>query len=211
MVIGEGRRGEGNIILGRPGDTPETAAPLLPVVAYGVVEGTRDRYTVTVREYAGEQLDVELVSMHGEAIPDHFEEKRRWTYSTWAPGNPSPATGATPREVVIDEKCVLALAAGEKRIWVHDRESGMNLPIPITNFHNELMLHKRIRDPRVALRSDKFFDELDRYSDGDLRAGFVAYNTVRHRVHLVEVPPAARPEPFWKRMLRTATGGRFHG
>jgi hypothetical protein len=210
-VIGEGRRGEGNLILGRAGDVPETAAPLPPVVAYGAVEGTRDRYTVTVREFAGGQLDVEIVSMHGEAIPDHFEEKRRWTYSTWTPGSPSPATGAMPREVAVDEKCVLVLVPGEKRIWIHDRESGMNLLIPITNLYNELMLHKRIRDPRVALRSDRFFDELDRYADDDLRAAFAAYNAVRRRVHLTQVPHTARPEPFWKRIVRSATGGKYHG
>lgn len=210
-VIGEGRRGEGNLILGRAGDAPDTSGPLLPVVAYGAVVGTCDTYTVTVREFAGEQCDVEIVAGHGETVPDHFEEKRRWSYSTWSPGSPSPATGVMPREVLIDETCVLALAPGERRLWVHDRERGMNMPIPITGYHNELMVHRRVRDPRVALRPDRFFDELDRYSDEDLRAAFVAYNTVRRRVRLAERPPIARPAPLWKRVLRAATGGKFHG
>jgi len=210
-VIGEGRRGEGNLILGRAGDAPDDSGPLLPVVAYGVVEGTRDTYTVTVREFAGEQCDVEIVAGRGEAVPDHFEEKRRWSYSAWSPGSPSPATGAMPREVLIDETCVLALAPAERRLWVHDRERQMNLPIPITSFHDELMLHRRIRDPQVALRPDRFFDELERYSDEDLRAAFVAYNAVRRRVRLAERPHIARPAPLWKRVLRAAIGGKLHG
>jgi hypothetical protein len=115
------------------------------------------------------------------------------------------------REVSIDAHCLLALAPREKRIWVHDRRSGMNLLIPITNYYNELMLRKRIRDPKIALRSDAFFEELDRYPDGDLREAFVAYNALRQRVRLEEISTIARPAPAWKRLLRAATGGRYDG
>ncbi len=190
QVIGEGRRGAGNLILGYPGQAPDVTSPLSPVVAYGVVETTQDRYTITVREFTGDQLDVEVVSAHDEEIPDHFEEKRRWTYASWRPGSLSPATGKPVREVPIDDRSVLAVAAGEKRLWLYDGTTGMNHPIPVTNYHNELMVHKQIRDPAIALQVGLLFDRLSSYSDEDLRAAFVSYNAGRRRV---EVRPAPAP------------------
>ncbi len=206
QVIGEGRRGAGNLILGRSGETPDLTSPLPPVVAYGVVETTKDRYTITVREVVGGQIDTEIVSAHDEEIPDHFEEKRRWTYATWKPGSVSPATGGTVREVRIDGQSVLALAPGEKRLWLYDGLTGMNHPIPVTNYHNELMLHKQIRDPAVAVRAGLLFDQISSYSDEELRAAFVSYNARRRRV---EIQPTPAPAPargllVWLRSLLKA-------
>jgi hypothetical protein len=191
LVIGQGRRGAGNLILGRDGMQPEAVAPLAPVVAYGVVESTRETFTVTVREILDGQIDVEIVSSHGEEVPEHFEEKRRWTYSSWQPGQPSPATGTPVREVAIDGSSILAISPPEKRLWLYDGSAGMNHPIPITNFYNELMLFKSIRDPAIALRSSLLFENLHQYTDADLHAAFIAYNRFRKRV---ELHPGA-PEP----------------
>jgi len=198
-VIGEGRRGAGHLILGHPGDVPDLASPLPPVVAYGIVETTKDRYTITVRELVGAQFDAEIISAHDEEIPDHFEEKRRWTYSTWKPGSVSPATGAPVREVPIDERSVFVIAAGEKRLWLYDGATGMNHPIPVTNYHNELMLQKQIRDPAIALQSGLLFDQLSSYSDADLRAAFVSYNATRRRVDVqpTPTPPTSRGFIEW--------------
>jgi len=184
VVLGQGRRGKGNLVLGFTGDVADTTSPLASVIAYGVVQTTQDSYSVTVREYVGNQIDIEIVSGAGEEIPDHFEEKRRWTYSTWAPGMVSPASGLRVREVPIADHLVLAIAGEEKRLWVHDRKTGMNLLIPITNFYNELMLYKNIRDPKVALASRMFFENLPSFSDSDLRAAFIAYNKLRRKVDL---------------------------
>jgi hypothetical protein len=155
-----------------------------------MVEATSDRFGITVREPFEGQIDIEMVSRGGEEIPDHFEEKRRWTYSVWSPGDSSPATGETVREVVVDPDLTLAIAAGERRLWMHARSSGMVIPIPITNFYNELMLTKQIRDPAVALRSQLLFESHRAYTDGDLKAAFVAYNAVKRRV---DVRPASEP------------------
>ena len=199
VVLGEGRRGKGNLVLGTKGDKADVTSPLAPVIGYGVVETTLDRFSITVREYVGRQIDVEIVSTRGEEVPDHFEEKRRWTYSSWKPGVPSPATGHPLREVVIAGNLTLAIAKLEKRLWVYDRASGMNLLIPITNFYNELMLHRAIRDPQTALKSDLFFQNLDSYTDPDLRASFVAYNKLKRKVELEVAPPIE--EPKWLRSL----------
>jgi len=183
-VLGEGRRGEGNLILGFEGDEPDTTSPLAAVIAYGVVETTRDQYSITVREYVGDQIDVEIVSNKGEEIPDHFEEKRRWTYSTWLSGSPSPATGAPVREIIVDDNLVLVIAKQDRRLWVYDKATGINHLIPITNFYNELMLYRNIRDPKIALRSNLFFEDLTSYKDTELRAAFIAYNKLRPKVEV---------------------------
>ncbi len=201
VVLAEGRRGKGNLVLGEWGDDADTSSPLAAVIAYGAVETTQDTYTITVRERVDDQVDVEIVSSHGGEIPDHFEEKRRWTYSTWKPGMRSPATDTPVREVKITATLVLAVARHDRRIWLHDAATGMNHLIPITTFYNELMRRKGIRDPRVALNADLFFTELEKYTDAEVHDAFVAYNRVRKKVDLVpeEPPPAQRG---WKALFR---------
>ncbi len=182
VVLAEGRRGKGNFVLGKPGDRADITSPLPSVVAYGAVETTLETFTITVREVVCDQIDAEIVSNRGEEIPDHIPETRRWTYSTWRPGMLSPATQSPVREVKINKSLVLAIVAQEKRLWLFDGELLMNHLIPITNYYNELMFHKHIRDPQVALKSGLLFDQIHRYSDGDLRAAFVAYNSLKRRV-----------------------------
>ena len=109
------------------------------------------------------------------------------------------------REVRISGELVLVVATGDKRIWVHDRRTGMNLLIPITNFYNELMLHKGIRDPNVALAPGLFFGSLPTFTDEELRAAFVAYNKLMKKVDLI---PQDEPSPerglglWFRRFLR---------
>lgn len=205
VVLAEGRRGKGNLVLGEWGDRADTSSPLAAVVAYGVVETTQDTYTITVRECINDQIDVEIVSSHGGEIPDHYEEKRRWTYSSWRPGMLSPATGMPVREVRVTSSHVLVVARDDRRIWLHDAGTGINHLIPITNFYNELMLHKGIRDPKIALDARLFFDDVEKYSDADLREAFVAYNRVRKKVDLImeETPAAPRGwKAFFGRLFR---------
>ncbi len=192
VVIGEGRRGAGNLVLGFNDDRADTISPLGSVVAYGMVETTHDTFSVTIREHIGEQVDVEIVSAHGEEIPDRFEEKRRWTYSTWKPGELLPSSGERVREIHINDTLVFGIARKERRLLLHDRSTGMNHLIPITNFYNELMLHKNIRDPKIVLNSSLFFQDLDVYGDEDLRTAFIVYNKLRRRVSVLEQEPLPR-------------------
>jgi len=174
-------------------------------VAYGMVETTRDAFSVTVREVVYDQIDVEIVSSRGEQIPDHFEEKRRWTYSTWVPGSPSPASGEWAREVRISETLSLGILSSEQRLLLHDGNSGMIHLIPITSFYNELMLHKNIRDPKIALNARLLFQNLPSYSDDDLRSSFISYNKLKPRVSIVE-PHSAPQSTGIVKYLKTMFG-----
>lgn len=205
VVLAAGRRGMGNVVLGKPGDRADITSPLLPVIAYGAVETTTETFTITVRELVCDQIDVEIVSNRGEEIPDELNEVRRWTYSTWRPGTPSPAMHSSVREVKIKNDLVLAVAPQEKRLWLFDGRLQMNHLIPITNFYNELMLQKRIRDPKVALKSMMLFDQHDRYTDEDLRSAFVAYNGLKRRVDLTLSPGPqedAGLKSFFRRLVK---------
>ncbi len=190
VALAEGRRGAGNLVLGYVGDAADITSPLPTVVAYGMVETTRGTVSITVRELVDNQLDIEIIRDNGPTVPG--EEKRRWTYSSWVPGEPSPSSGVAVREVTIDPEHLLAIDPSDRRIWICDRSREMNVLVPITNFYNELMLTKGIRDPEVALKSSRFFSDLSTYSDDDLRMAFFAYNTMRPKVQITIPPPAAR-------------------
>src|SRR5271157_3862616 len=50
VVVGEGRRGAGNYILGEKNVRPDIESPLPQVFAYGVVEAENARISATLRE-----------------------------------------------------------------------------------------------------------------------------------------------------------------
>ncbi|MBI1807646.1 MAG: hypothetical protein HYR76_11405 [Ignavibacteria bacterium] len=207
-VLGEGRRGNGEIILGGEGVQPDLSAPLPAVFAYGAIETTFGTISITVREVADDQISVEIVGHRMEEIPPDVEESRRWTYSMWSPRESCPQCKRQVREVAMHTvigrggSLTLAICIHDKRLWVFDSVSEVNHLIPVTNFYNELMLHKNIRDPEIALQSKRFFEELSQYSDADLTYAFLTYNKIKTKVHLQGiVEPDRWEEPsFLKRL-----------
>jgi hypothetical protein len=198
VVLGEGRRGKGDFILGYAGDVPDLSMSLPPVFAYGVIETNFGPISITVRENYGDQIDVEIVSHRADELPHEFEESRRWTYSTWSAHDPCPQCGKPPREVPMHDTSgkflLLAICTTDKRLWVYDAETQVNHLIPVTNFYNELILHKNIRDPKIALDSKLLFIDLAKYSDADLTYAFLTYNKVKTKVNVKGMLVAERKE-----------------
>src|SRR5260370_20073562 len=62
LVIGQGRRGKGEIILGGQGSGPDFGAPLAPVFAYGAVETDVGTISTTLREILDGQISGVIVS-----------------------------------------------------------------------------------------------------------------------------------------------------
>jgi hypothetical protein len=188
-VIGVGRRGQGEMIMGREGSEADISAPLPPVLAYGAIETNFGTISVTIREPLDDQISVEIVNQRSDEIPEEFEEAKRWTYSTWLPGMACPQCGLPLREVAIRTvndplpHHVLAICAANRRLWLYEEPGQINHLIPVTNFYNELMLHKNIRDPRIALDSKRLFSEIASFSDADLTRAFVTYNALKAKVH----------------------------
>ena len=189
-VIGGGRRGEGNYILGKVGRPIDVESPLPQILAYGVVENQEGELTISVREPQGDQLEFEMSHPADKATLSGLKEKRRWTYSEWLPANPCPSCRANVREVVIpvglQQRLVLAICVRDLRIWVYDNETAVNFPIPVTSLYNELMVQKKIRDPARALNSKRLFSDLHSFADTELTDAFFRYNRLRTRVVLSE-------------------------
>jgi hypothetical protein len=187
-VAGKGRRGEGNYVLAPPGTVIDNDSPLPQIFAYGVVESSSGNIAVTIRERFDDQLEFEIVNLQGESVPLELSEVRRWSYSLWQPGQPCPACAGILREVEMkterSRRIVLALCSSDKRIWVYDEISGVNHPVPATNYYNELMLHTNVRDPKVALDSRRLFSHLQTFSDADLSKAFASYNTLKTKIVL---------------------------
>ena len=208
QVVGRGRRGEGTYILAPPGEQPDTEAPLPHLFALGVVETREGDVSISLRERVGNQVEFEIVRLQGEGMPAELKAIRRWTYSTWIPSDACPACGASAREVPMattgGQRILLAVCARDRRMWVYEEASGVNHPIPVTNFYNELMLQKNIRDPGVALDSRRLFTDLGSYTDVDLLRAFASYNRLHAKVGLessILIPE--EPKPSWvHRLLR---------
>ena len=92
------------------------------------------------------------------------------------------------------EQFDLALCGTDRRLWVYEASTQVNRLIPVTNFYNELMLHKNIRDPKVALDSKRLFAHLSSYTDNDLTYAFLTYNKLKTKVHLTGMIQADRAE-----------------
>jgi len=211
IVLGEGRRGKGNFVLGFEGDETDITSPLPPVIAFGIIETTRGSFSITVRQYVGKQIDVELVSDRGDDVPEVFDERRRWTFSSWTPGQRSPQSGSVVREVDVTTQVTLAFSTVDRRMWVYDHRSGMNHPLPVTTFHGELMVHKNLRDPKTVLKPDRFFDDLEKYSDSDLREAFITYNALRPRFTIERSDAEKKGSTFGVGMTKFFTRGWSRG
>lgn len=187
-VAARGRRGEGNYILAPEKTRVDVESPLPQVFAYGLVRTTDGRVGVTLRERLGDQLEFEIVNLDGETVPDVLSVEKRWTFSTWLPGQACPACAEMLREVTMHTKrgrlLDLALCPKDGRLWVYDAATGLNHLIPVTNFYNELMLHANVRDPRVALDAKKLFTDLAQYSDTTLSKAFESYNKLKTKIPL---------------------------
>jgi hypothetical protein len=188
LVIGQGRRGEGEIILGERGDTPDIESPLPAVFAYGVARSGSEEIFVTVREIRDGQLPVEIVGRLTDRVDPRSPIDSFWTYSDWRPGMPCRQCGGPVREAVVSRDDagrpvqVLGICRADRRLWIFDGTPMTCRPIPVTNYYNELMLLKQIRDPGIALVSGKLFERLDGYDDGDLAGAFLAYNRIRTKI-----------------------------
>lgn len=191
-VVSVGRRGDGNLILAPAGHAPDLESPLPSVIAFGELTGEHGVGSVTVREEVGGQIEVEIVD------PGDAPEGRRWTYSSWIPGTVCPQCSAPPREVALPtgsgSTVTLAICPRDRRLWVHIGRNGMCRPVPVTLFYSELMRRTGMRDPAIALRSDRLFDALGSFTDQELAIAFISYNHVRAKVADDDplMPPAPR-------------------
>ena len=181
VVIGYGRFEPDNLILGQPGDKPDEEGFYTPVISLGQVEMREAKIQISIHKAYRNQIQIDIVNLSGDFIPERFTELRRWSYARWIPGETSPATGEKVREVKIfsrgKQNLILVISPSDKKIWLHEIDSGINYIIPVTNFLNELLKRKKEIIDRVSgLNVNFIFENIEKFSDVDINNAFISYS-----------------------------------
>jgi hypothetical protein len=184
-VIGFGRFGDGNLILGTEGEIIDLEVSSAPIFAVSNISFEKANVYVTIHEELERQIEIDLKIDNEKNIPDNLNQSKIWTYSNWIPGEKAPHDNSRVREVhLVKNEIVLAIAPIHKKIWVYNSRSGINHFVPVTNFYNEMILLTEIKDPVIALNPGRLFTNLDEFTDEQLATGFFTYNRHWKRVEL---------------------------
>lgn len=182
FVIGTGRFGDNNLILGEKSLIPDTDSPSTPVFASGTISTTEDEIDVLIHEETEDQIEIDISPKNHNKIPPEINIINSWNYSEWMPGNRAPKDNSDVREIKIDEKYILAIAQLHKKIWLYEYDSGINYLIPVTNFYNYLMIVKKIRDEKIVLNYSLLFKNPETNSDEEIISAFILYNKYFRRI-----------------------------
>jgi hypothetical protein len=217
-VLGEGRWGSDDFILGRPGQEIDRTEGMLPVMAYGEIICTADdgaAFTITLAVHQpndDDMIEFQVGVLGLDTIPERWSESARWSYSQWKPGAPCPATGAPVREIVLDAagELLLVISPAKRVLWLYDSRTMVTTLVPVTNFYNELMLLKGVRDPKIALDHKRLFTDLAGFTDMELHDAFARYNVGFRKVDASRLAVTA-PEPqrasFMAKLVGKFKGG----
>ncbi len=196
QIVGEGRWGEGNLILDKKISSIDLTLGMPPVVAFGECQVNNAQLTISVHELnIDDQLEVQFSGVF--PIPD-AEIKNKWCYSYWKPEDPCPATGAPVKEIRLTDESnkvlyVLSISPKKKVLWLHHSTSGFNQLIPVTAFYDELLRTKHIRDAKLISHPATFFEKVNDFSDGQYIKALLEYNKKASRKFdasdiVIEVP-----------------------
>lgn len=184
FVIGNGRFGSYNYIIGEEGSKLDLSGPSMPVFASGTVKIENDEIDVIVHEEFEKQIETDIAPKYSEILPEQFTKVSKWSYSEWNPGDPAPHDRSFVKEIVlVPGKFIFAVAPGHKKLWLHEFSSGINYLIPLSNYYNELMSVKGIRDPAIALKPNRLFEDMEVYSEQDFINAFIKYNSYMKRIN----------------------------
>ncbi len=174
VLVGNGRFGGSNFVLGFEGDKPDVENPSAPVLAMGEILLNDSVNHIVIHEEKDNKIEIELDGLDNINADDQSDiELKGWSYSDWQPGERAPGDGSSVREVSLPgNSFMLIFTCTHKRIWVHEFDSGINYLIPVTNYFNELMMIKRDKSGRNPTR---LFEELNDFSDEDMTAAFINY------------------------------------
>ena len=191
-VVGFGRFGETNLVLGNIEDEISAEDASSSIFAAGSIIFDEGKIEISINEETDNRIEFDISPKDYELVGEKREIKR-WNYSEWTPGQKSPREKSFVREIpVYADKYVLAISPEEKRIWLYEYDSGINYLIPLSNYYNQLMIHKNIRDPEIALKPNVFFGsgtgKHSDYTDNELRNTFLSYNKYLRKLDIKEEP-----------------------
>lgn len=202
-LLGNGRWGDGDYIFGSPGDRIDVTGPMERVFAFGLVSFLEGNCAITIHENVIGQIEVQFArtgrpDMTVKAVQD------KYCYSYWRPGDTSPKTGSSVREVTLDHNndFVLALSDGDEKIWLYEKSSGVNHLIPHMKFHKELMRVSGYRDKKQVFNPKLVLEQPSLFSDEELHAAVVNLNTTWNKVSLPDIQVTSKNKKgFMKRLF----------
>lgn len=184
-VIGQGRFGGGNFILGFEGDEVELDIPSTSVFASGIVKSNQLNFDVTIHQEEENQIEYDISPFGKIDVDEEIKIESVTSISFWNKNEKSPFDDSPVNEfVVLKNKYTLVIDSSAKKIWMNDFKTGINHIIPLTNFYNELMRFKNIREQNIALNPGRFFNDLEKYSEEDLLSAFLMYDKYMNRFNL---------------------------
>ncbi len=182
-VVGEGRWGTGDLMIGTNTQIDLTLG-MMSVVAYGECLIGDQKLTISIHEpNIDDQIEVQF-SIY--PLPDNPQVISGWTYSYWKPGMPCPESGNAVREVAMHYKTgaakySLVFSPARKALWLFHHDTSYNEVLPITGFMDELLRTHNIREIETISKPAALFEQLDKYSDDDIRRAFWEYAQVANR------------------------------
>ncbi len=184
-VIGNGRFGENNFILGNQNDKPDLTLTSSAVFAIGGIEyASAERY-VTVHEEEENKIEFDISFSIKTNNFNNNKILKRWSYSEWIPGMNDPRDGNKVREIIIkNNSLVLAISSTQKRIWIYEDKTGVNHIIPVTNFYNEAVHVLHIQESKTAFNSNLVFENSELFTDETLCQAFLNYNKIWKKINL---------------------------
>jgi hypothetical protein len=184
-VIGNGRFGKDNLVLGEEGDVVDLEDPSAPIFAIANITYKNASIYITIHELFENQVEVDIKATNIDEMPEDITQTKIWTYSDWVPGLKAPHDNSVVREIpLVKEEIILVIAPIHKKVWVHNSKSGINHFVPVTNYYNELMILLDNKDPETALEPGRLFTNLDEFSDGQLVDAFLIYNKRWKRIQI---------------------------
>jgi hypothetical protein len=183
-VIGEGRFGNTNLILGSEGTLPDLLSPSMPIFASGKIYCGNFEIDILLHEEIDNEIEFDISSSSGE-LPAALNNYTGWNYSEWIPGDLSPGDNEFVREVPVkNKKLLLAIVPSHKKLWLHNYETGINHLIPVTNFYNQLMITVNEKSFSRYKNQNLLFEELNNFTNEMLLIAFLSYAKYMRRFNL---------------------------
>lgn len=185
QVIGEGRWGLGDIMIGNNNIEIDHTLSMMPVIALGECITNLGSLSISIHEpNLDDMIEVQFSGIF--PLPEHIEVISGWTYSYWHPGLPSPSTGEAVREVMLltttnIPRYTIVLSPSNKMLWCYDHVTKFNQLLTVTGFMDELLRTHGIRDAALVTNPTKMFEQLNNFSDTDIRKAFSKYARVTVR------------------------------
>lgn len=173
-LIGEGRFGNGNLILGELDKLSDPFISSSSVFALGNIFTADEDYYIVIHSIDEGAIEIQIDPY---PVNNEIVITKVVSYSDWVPGMKSPEKNSKVYQYLIKEKeYILAICPLSKKIWLHEYITGVNHIIPKSNFINELMQLQKVTKDKSLINPANFFENINKFSDNEIKLSFLLYN-----------------------------------